>query len=455
MTIRLPGLPLLFVALLGLSACVEPPPTPVKWQTGFWYWHDNAAEAAPATAVPDVLFFHVGAIWKYASRNQPDTGEVSGILPASLPAAREYWLVFRDEQPGVPDVSAAVPLARRISSLLLDARRRHLNVVGIQLDIDSPTAALPRYADFLREVRKGMPAGLRLSITALLDWFRDGTSIAAVVEQSDEFVPQFYDVASARHTEPWSAIASKIDAALWAPKFRRLKKPFRIGIATFGRARFVPAPDPSRQAYAGLRLFGDLTPLDVAGNPDFNLQVSHNDAGELILTYLPARNTHLGNNDFRPGATLNFIIATPDSIRAAVEGARRMGANCAGVLFFRWPASNESLVMEPDETWIAAGLAPPRRQLARIEWVDGYCAAVSCADLWLVTAGAFSDRTLRYRIRASSELEYFMPEEKIPVRMTGPSTLELTLPPWAGRSRILLGRAVSATRTEFQVEEEP
>jgi len=45
-------------------------------------------------------------------------------------------------------------------------------------------------------------------------------------------------------------------------------------------------------------------------------------------------------------------------------------------------------------------------------------------------------------------------EQGVPVRMTGPSELELNLPAYSGRSRMLLGRAVSAARAEFRVEEE-
>jgi hypothetical protein len=144
MPMRLCGLMLVAAASLGLSGCAnslqsQPPP---KWTIGFWYWHGNSAEPAAAKETPDALFVHAGTISK------------SQDLPATLPAAREYWLVFRKEESGVPDVSAAPVLADQVSRLLVDARQRRLKVVGIQLDIDSPTSQLSRYADFLRAVRK-------------------------------------------------------------------------------------------------------------------------------------------------------------------------------------------------------------------------------------------------------------------------------------------------------------
>ena len=43
----------------------------------------------------------------------------------------------------------------------------------------------------------------------------------------------------------------------------------------------------------------------------------------------------------------------------------------------------------------------------------------------------------------------------MPVRMTGPSQLELSLPPYCGRGRMYLGRAVTAeSRAESTIEEE-
>jgi hypothetical protein len=434
MPMRLCGLMLVAAASLGLSGCAnslqsQPPP---KWTIGFWYWHGNSAEPAAAKETPDALFVHAGTISK------------SQDLPATLPAAREYWLVFRKEESGVPDVSAAPVLADQVSRLLGDARQRRLKVVGIQLDIDSPTSQLSRYADFLRAVRKELPAGIEISITALLDWFRDGTSIADVIKQTDEFVPQFYDVAAAGTSQDYRAIAAKIDADRWAPKFNRFGKRYRIGISTFGRARLVP----------NLRLFGDLTPIDIAGNPAFELQTSHTEANELVLSYRPTRKVRIGYNDFQPGDMVQFILSTPEAIRAAVERARRMRGNCVGVVFFRWPESNENLVMQPEEILMAAGLAPYEQKAVGVEPVDGHCAAVNCVDLYLVNASALSSKAVRYRIRSSAELEYFLPQERVRVRMAGPSDLELALPAYSGLNRLLLGRAVSAARAEFRVEQE-
>src|SRR5690348_6473612 len=161
---RAAALPVILLAWLGSPGCVGRlhSETQPKWTTGFWYWNGNAADAAPARAIPDLLYVHAGTIWRYGSRTVPDRWSVSGELPDSLPPAREYWLVFRKEEPGVPDVSAAMPLAQQVVRLQETARRRQLKLAGAQLDIDCPTGQLPQYAEFLREVRKTIPPELAI-----------------------------------------------------------------------------------------------------------------------------------------------------------------------------------------------------------------------------------------------------------------------------------------------------
>jgi len=450
--------PLVLIAVFGLCGCggalhsQQPPP---KWTTGFWFWQGSSVRAAPIAETLDVIYFQGGTI------ATPDYGQgphwaVWGRFPDELPAAREYWLVFRFESQGVPSLEAVPLLVRKISELLAIAGQRHLNVAGIQLDIDSPTRSLSRYASFLHEVRKGLPPGTGLSITALLDWFREGTAVGDVIKEVDEFVPQFYDLHDPRSYGIPDAIAAKFDGARWGPVFNRFGKRFRIGVSSFGRARFVAkavaqgVPLPVAGLY-----FADLTPLDVAGNPAFNLQTSRNEAGELVLTYRASRKAHIGDNDIQAEDGFQFILPTPEAIRAAVESAKRIGGSCAGVIFFRWPASDETLIMQPDEALAAAsgGAQPP--QANSLELADGGCAAVSCTDVFFISANPLRPTAVRYRIHSSTALEYFLPEKAMPIRMAGQSDLELSLPPYGARRRMYLGRAVTMKHAQFTIREEP
>ena len=297
----------LLTALLGLIACVDPlhsQQPSAKWTTGFWLW-EGASPAASWSGEPlDLLFVQVGSIKKnLASAYSREGWQVYGNLPDELPAAKEYWLVFRFDQQGVPDLQVVSLIARELQILQAEALRRHIKVAGVQLDIDSPTASLSQYASFLHEVRKAIPQDFQISITALLDWFRNGTAISEVIKEVDEFVPQFYDVAEPERYRSDSVIAAKIDAAKWAPVFNRFRKRFRVGISSFGRVQMVSASG------SRTHLYGDVTPLDIANNSTMVLNASRNRAMELVLNYRASRKTRIGNNDFDAGDTVRFTLS--------------------------------------------------------------------------------------------------------------------------------------------------
>jgi hypothetical protein len=443
------------MASLGVSGCADRLQSQqllAKWSTGFWMWDGNPSGLPFRPDNLDALFVHVGTIGENPSRGW----SVYQKLPSHLPAAREYWLVYRYERQGVPDLTAAAVLAQEFSALREEARERQMNVAGIQLDIDSPTGALSEYANLLRELRKGLPPATKISITALLDWFREGTAMASVVKEVDEFVPQFYDLNNPNIYSGGDAIAAKFDGSKWGPVFNRFGKRFRIGISTFGRARLVPRESPSQSGHNFyVYSIRDLTPLERALHSEFRLEASRNDAGELVLSYAAARKTRLGYNRFEPGDIVQFILPTPDAVRSATENSRRIGGNCTGVVFFRWPDSNEVLVLQPDVVLSAAGIQRSPEKPAGIRLVDGDCAAVKCVDVYLLNTPPLAPKPVRYRIRASKELEYFLPEEGMPVEMIGPAELEFSLPPYGGRGRMYLGRAVSTATAEFTVEQEP
>ncbi|MBS1858339.1 MAG: DUF3142 domain-containing protein [Acidobacteria bacterium] len=462
---RLSQAVLLVIASAGLSGCTvswSNQSAPSRWTAGFWFWQGSSIDPAYSGQELDVLFVQVGTIRKETmpgylrtAGNAAEQWYAYGELPSEIPPAREYWLVYRYANQGVPDLQVASKLATQISRLQADARQRHLNVVGLQLDIDSPTSALPQYAGFIRQVRMALPKGVQVSITALLDWFRSGTAVGDVIAQADEFVPQFYDLGDPA-ADDQAAIAARIDAARWEPVFNRFRKRFRIGISSFGRARVIPHEPPSQSPYRRLVFYGDLRPLDVATNPAFQLQTSRNAADETVLGYRAIRKVHVGYERIDAGDVVQFVISTPDAIRAAVQSARLIHGQMAGIVFFRWPSSREDWAMQPDEVLEAAGVAAAAggRQRNRIQVMPGDCAAVSCVDVYLDSAGPLVPQPVRYRIRASVPLEYFLPERNMPVHLTGASELELSLPPYCSRGHLYLGRAVSLQRAEFTVGEE-
>jgi hypothetical protein len=280
---------------------------------------------------------------------------------------------------------------------------------------------------------------VQISITALLDWFRPGTAISDVVRSVDEFVPQFYDVQNGRS----GAIAAPIDAARWGPVFNRYNRRFRIGVSSFGRSRYTSRRRPWFEAEG-------ISPIDLAVERSFRLSTSITDAGETVLKYVAIRNARIGYNRFEPGDTIEFTLPTQQGMRNAVQQAKRMGGWCAGVVFFRWPSFNETVTALPEDALIAAGTNAPSSPVV-VQSVSGGCAAVYCADLYLMNARPLSPAPARYYIQSSTELEYFLPRERMPVRMSGPAEIEIVLPPYCGRSRMYLGRAVTKNLAEFQL----
>ena len=338
----------LVIASLSLSSCasrLQSEPQAARWTYGFWFWRGSSAEAVVSKEPVDVLYVHAGTIEKEtapyfvkSAKNPSDLWHVYAPLPDHIPAARDYWLVFRFEQQGVPDLAVTPRLAARVSGLLAGMRRQGLHVEGVQLDIDSPTGSLAQYAVFLGDLKKRLPQDCEISITALLDWFRDGTDIGDVIQQVDEFVPQFYDVAQYNSEDGVGAVAAKIDGSQWGPIFNRFGKRFRIGVSTFGRARmFTPQGSGRKLSFLSYQ-FSDLKLLDIAAHPAFQLAVERRETKELVLNYRATRQTKIEYREYQPGDTIQFTLATPDSIQIAIAEAKRMGGHAAGVVFFRWPA---------------------------------------------------------------------------------------------------------------------
>jgi hypothetical protein len=441
-----PGLAVVAAAAV-LAGCAAPSWSQARqapeWKMGFWFWGDSRPAETERGPV-DVVYAQVGDIHveKMGGREFPG---VSAWLPAHLPPAREYWLVFRYQQQGVPPAALADQVAAEAARILADARRENLPIAGIQLDIDSPTRTLSTYAGFLKQVRQGLPRGIALSITGLLDWFRDGTDVDKVIAEVDEFVPQFYDVNNDR-----VAIASPVNAQRWAPWFNRFGKPYRIGISTFGRARFLEAHPSSGGGYA--LVYRQATPMDLATNQTFQLEESHNPAGELVLAYRASDRVRVGWTQFEKGDAMQFVLATPETVHNAVASARQLGGMAAGVVFFRWPNDGEVLTMRPDEVLDAAAVKPSAAPAVRVAKIEGGCAVVACADLYLEGTAPFSPKAMEYRVKSTQPFEYFLPSQSVRVRAAGGSELVASLPPFCGRGHMYLGRVVTKDVAEFSVE---
>jgi hypothetical protein len=453
-----------FLCSLLLLACSQgssPDPKSSRqdsqpFRSGFWFWERGSLSAASSMDALELLYLQVGTI-RQLTHYQSSRWYVDSTLPERLPPAKEYWIVFRLEGQSVPNLESLPNLQNAVARALIQARERKLQISGIQLDIDSPTNSLSVYADFLRACKKGLPSHLQLSITALLDWFRPGTAIATVLREVDEFVPQFYDVEDRRYdSTPETMVAAPIDGARWGPIFNSYRKRYRIGVSSFGRSTFRP-PSHGDKSNGLNRLysFADITPMQLATNPAFVPSSTRTKANELLVRYQAIRNTALNYNSFEAGSAIEFLFPTPESIASAAKQVRMMGGYCAGMLFFRWPSFNEVLSAHPAMVLSAAGIPNQPVPKPSLYVKAGHCATVFCVDLYLINSSPLSPTPLEYTIEGSADLDYFLPAEKAPIRMTGPRRLTLRLPPYSGAPRLSLGRAVASEKLIFTLEAKP
>ncbi len=128
--------------------------------------------------------------------------------------------------------------------LLAEAERWRAGgkLAGIQVDFDAATLRLGSYAEFLRDLRGRMPAGLRLSATGLMDWSAgaEPDDLAALEGVVDEIVVQTYQ---GRTTIP--------GYQRYLPSLERLDVPYRIGLIEGGEwtAPADLAQDPHFKGY--------------------------------------------------------------------------------------------------------------------------------------------------------------------------------------------------------------
>jgi len=102
------------------------------------------------------------------------------------------------------------------------------NAAGVEIDYDCPTARLPAYAAFLRELKAALGA-TPLSITALPTWI-GAPELDAVLAIPDESVLQVHAVQA-----PQAGLFNPVIAAEWVKNYaKHTHKPFRVALPTYG-----------------------------------------------------------------------------------------------------------------------------------------------------------------------------------------------------------------------------
>jgi hypothetical protein len=437
---------ILFAIFLGICAlgfsqlernAVHLPPT--SWTVGFWCWGGGNAPLQRPTETVDLLLTQIGTVKPWSKESQDVViYEPLTIDPDRLPMAKRYAAVIRLESPDMK-LGKTLPEALRHLSRLTSAFQKENRILDeLQLDWDCPTGSLPEFAALLSEVRKQLPREIHLSITALLDWFRPGTAIKEVLEKVDSFVPQFYDVHK-NDISRKTSIGFPVDSHKWGLVFDRFKVPYFIGVSSFGR---IMAPEKDY-------FYRDVSVLEMMSLRTSEIRISSNSVGERVLDFKAY--PYAPNWEYKVEAKpIRILQPTSQSIRNSFDTVRSMGKYCAGILFFRWPTSRDSIALFPSEivAMIKGEVAEAKNA---IKSVEGNCALVDCRDLYLVQGNRFPAKDAEWTIQSSTPLEYFVPGKMVKTTFSGGQEIKARIPAFNAAYEIFLGRAVAAKPTQYKI----
>ena len=224
----------------------------------------------------------------------------NGVLHPAAPdlaalgrGRREVSAVFRIDG-GVPPPDSRA-LAGRIYAIVDKWRSAGVRLRGIEIDHDCAAARLGDYVKLLRRLRPALPAGLRLSITALPTWL-DSPLLPRLLASADESVLQVHAVQA-----PDAGLFDPAVARRWIDAHaQRSPKPFRVALPAHG---------------LGVGFDGD----------------GKADAAEAKVP-----------REFGAGMHARELRAAPDKIASLLRGLERTRpANLHGIVWFRLPVAGD------------------------------------------------------------------------------------------------------------------
>ena len=173
-----------------------------------WIWpNSNGPQGTRGDTVPyreaavlvESLVLRAGGV-EHGGRTQP----------LALPAGTRLVPVVHVE--AAADAPADFTPAQR--DAVIAAVRRHAETAAgaglLQLDFEAPARAREAYRELVATVREVLPAGIRLSVTALAHWCTQGDWLDRL--PADEVVPMLYRLGP--HADDWRRRFTQADASL-------------------------------------------------------------------------------------------------------------------------------------------------------------------------------------------------------------------------------------------------
>lgn len=202
------------IALALLNACSrEVPPVNAADYDAFWLW--AGVKPQPVLDKAKTIYILEGEV---RASPTPRIDRLRGGTPRVKHA--DVWLVYR-----VETIKWGPDIPRQITADLARWKKAGSRTVGVQIDFDAATRGLEGYAAFLKTLRSQLPAGIKLSITGLMDWSSraDPGGLKAIAGVVDEIVIQTYQ---GRKTIPgYAAYLAQLDG---------LDVPYKLGLVQSG-----------------------------------------------------------------------------------------------------------------------------------------------------------------------------------------------------------------------------
>jgi len=227
---RVPAWLTFAVLAVAQSACTPQSAHPLGHEAYIW---QRQWTPAIATSLETMRNDFTG--WRVLAAESTTAGEL-------IEASPRLDLLARNAKPVIavlrlngrrPPPSAGT-IAQRIDEIATTWRAAGVPVSAIEIDHDCATAQLDAYADLLAQLRARLPAGLKLSITALPTWI-GAPALARVLAQVDASVLQVHAVAAPRAGTGETGLFGAAQAQRWIDAYSAIaRKPFRVALPAYG-----------------------------------------------------------------------------------------------------------------------------------------------------------------------------------------------------------------------------
>lgn len=338
-------------SMWGCRSNVPPPPL----QVSFWYWHTPFRLSE--TEVSELRNIGVQQLFVRAGTLSEQEGHMSVVLPQSFEAPPcdfpvclviNLDYVFVRGYDEVDNGLAASTLARAFEAQRRRAEKAGFKVNGLQIDFDSPTSKLEKYADLLKRIRPELPPGIALSITALPTWLT-AQEFEPLLASVDYFVPQFYENSMGATIESISPVSSKRLLEKGLQDAGRLSKPFYAGLPAYGQLILYDEKGRLSGTYRG------LSATEAVRHPSLKLEhayaaddqmrpaMSETWNGESLLSFVATAPDSQGRGK---GYRIVYKLPSAEVLRQGLKVVEdHRPGNCLGVVVFRFPEQDESLTV--------------------------------------------------------------------------------------------------------------